>query len=185
MVSSTAHDCHLCKLRALCCMLGQCCCNTIAVQVMSGDTTYYWDPSGAALAQTAAELRSPAPRGRSVRHTQPGVAQRFADQWSVWSPCRSNRSSAHATAVAAAATEATGLRDAGKAAVAASEAAEVDAPAVVDAVYIRLPLRLQDQGLHGSALAAAAGAVLGQGGRALGLSLKDVRRQVRTQLISP
>jgi hypothetical protein len=128
---------------------------------MSSDTTCYWDPSGAALAQTAAELRSPAPRGRSVRHTQPGLSQRFADQWSVWQPCSSSSSSRSSSSSGTAADGA-------------------DAGVVGDALYLRLPLRLlQQQGMHsGSALAAAAAKQLGQSGRAMGLSIEDVRQQV-------
>jgi hypothetical protein len=53
---------------------------------------------------------------------------------------------------------------------------------VVDALYLRLPLRLlqqQHQGMHaGSALAAAAAKQLGQSSRGMGLSIEDVRRQV-------
>jgi hypothetical protein len=129
---------------------------------MSGDTTCYWDPSGAALAQTAAELRSPAPRGRSVRHTQPGLSQRFADQWSVWQPCSSSSSSSRSSSSSGTAADG------------------ADAGVVGDALYLRLPLRLlQQQGMHaGSALAAAAAKQLGQSGRTTGLSIEDVRQQV-------
>lgn len=122
---------------------------------MSGDTTSYWDPSGAALAQSAAELRSPAPRGRSVRHTQPGLTERFADQWTVWQTCSVSNS--------------------------AAAAAEDDGPSwsssgvVADALYLRLPLRLQEN-VHGSAVAAELRSVLGGG--QVGLSLADVRKQV-------
>eukprot|EP00879_Flechtneria_rotunda_P005855 GHRR01006161.1.p1 GENE.GHRR01006161.1~~GHRR01006161.1.p1 ORF type:complete len:2934 (+),score=1214.27 GHRR01006161.1:179-8980(+) len=119
---------------------------TDVLQVMSGDTTCYWDPCGTALAQTAAELRSPVPRGRSVKHIQPGLTDRFADQWSVWEPCTFADASA--------------------------------AMFSVQTVYLRLPLRLQDSNMHSSVLAAAAGTLLGTGGRSLGLSMEDVRRQV-------
>jgi hypothetical protein len=46
-------------------------------------------------------------------------------------------------------------------------------------LYIRLPLRLQEQKLQGSAIAAAAAAKLGLTGRAVSLILEGVRRQVR------
>jgi hypothetical protein len=130
---------------------------------MSGDTTCYWDPPGAALAQTAAELRSPAPRGRSVRHTQPGLTQRFADQWSVWQPCSSSSSASGKPPAAG-----------------DSEAVVPSGGVVADALYLRLPLRLlQQQGMQaGSVLAGAAAKQLGQSSRAIGLSLEDVRQQV-------
>jgi hypothetical protein len=50
------------------------------------------------------------------------------------------------------------------------------------ALYLRLPLRLQQQqqqGMHaGSALPAAAAKQLGQRGRTMGLAIEDVRQQV-------
>lgn len=136
------------------------------MQAMSGDTTCYWDPSGAALAQTVVELRSPAPRGRSVRHTQPELAARFADQWSVWGACRSAPGPWAGAAPQAAAAIAYG-----------SSGAEL--PYVGDALCLRLPLRLQDHHvLQGSAMASGLGAGLGVSSRSLGLSLEGVRRQV-------
>lgn len=133
------------------------------LQAMSGDTTCYWDPSGQALAQTVKEMRQQAPRGRSVNHTQPELAQRFEHQWQVWDACRAGA----AAAAVAGKQQQSGSRS-------GSEAGSVP-----DALYLRLPLRLQDQKLQGSAIAAAAGARLGVASHAVGLSLEDVRRQVR------
>jgi hypothetical protein len=136
------------------------------LQAMSGDTTCYWAPSGQALAQTVKEMRQQAPRGRSVKHTQPELAQRFAHQWEVWGACR-------ADAVAAG-----GLHDStGGGSSSREQGGEV--AFVSDALYLRLPLRLQDHKLLGSAIAAAAAARLGLTGRAVSLTLEGVRRQVR------
>lgn len=127
---------------------------------MSGDTTCYWDPSGQALAQTVKEMRQQAPRGRSVNHTQPELAQRFAHQWQVWDACR------HAHHASCGSSS-------------GSSSWSGDVPFVGDALYLRLPLRLQDHKLQsGSAIATAAGARLGISGRSVGLSLEDVRQQV-------
>ena len=134
---------------------------------MSGDHTCYWDPSGQALAQTVKEMRQQAPRGRSVSHTQPELAQRFAHQWQAWEAC-----AAEPVAVG---------QDTGSE---GDDSSRQEPGYVADALYLRLPLRLQDNMQQGSAIAAAAGTQLGLPSRSLGLTLEDVRRQVRSSSTS-
>lgn len=142
-------------------------CWDTLLQAMSGDTTCYWDPSGQALAQTVKEMRQQAPRGRSVKHTQPELAQRFAHQWAVWGTCRADAAAVGTSRPSTSSGSSNGGQQ-------SSEVAYVS-----DALYIRLPLRLQEQKLQGSAIAAAAAAKLGLTGRAVSLILEGVRRQVR------
>lgn len=140
---------------------------------MSGDTTCYWDPSGQALAQTVKEMRQQAPRGRSVNHTQPDLAQRFKHQWDVWDACSTqpaaigHQQPPQPHGSDGGSNGSGGVTDSGS-----------QVPHVSDALYLRLPLRLQDHKLQGSAIAAAVGARLGLAGRSMGLSLEDVRAQV-------
>lgn len=138
------------------------------LQAMSGDSTCYWDPSGQALAQTVREMRQQAPRGRSVNHTQPDLGQRFAHEWEPWSACRAERTAAVGQPPPSSSSD--------------GSSGSRQATHVADALYLRLPLRLQDQKLQGSAIAAAAGARLGLASRVAGLSLEDVRQQVRLLL---
>lgn len=136
----------------------------LLLQAMSGDTTCYWDPSGQALAQTVKEMRQQAPRGRSVAHTQPELAQRFAHQWQVWDACQ---------------LEPNAIGSQPQPSSSSGSAGQGQGPgAVTDALYLRLPLRLQDHKLQGSAIATAAGARLGLSSRSVGMALEDVRQQV-------
>lgn len=137
------------------------------MQAMSGDTTCYWDPAGQALAQTVKEMRQQAPRGRSINHKQPDLAQRFAHQWEPWSACTVEP----AAVVQPPPSGSGGGSNGGQAAY------------VADALFLRLPLRLQDQRMQGSAIAAAAGARLGVASRAVGLTLDDIRQQVRCAVL--
>jgi len=127
-----------------------------------------------------------------VRHTQPGISSRFRDQWGVWEPCRLKQTLAQPAswkAIGAGAghgdsnlgqisrpTPAQGPLQSG-----GGSGGEGCIAAVRDALYLRLPLRLQDSP-QGSALAAAAvsSGLLkrGQSHRALTLDIQDVRRQV-------
>lgn len=67
----------------LCCSV-HCVYVCYAAQVLSGANTYMWDPSGHHLAQTAAEIRTPAPRARMYKHTESDLTERFADQYVPW-----------------------------------------------------------------------------------------------------
>jgi hypothetical protein len=142
---------------------------------MSGDTTCYWDPSGQALAQTVKEMRQQAPRGRSVNHTQPDLAQRFKHQWDVWDAC-----STQPAAIAQPQPPHGSSGSNGGSSGSSEGVTEIGSqvPYVSDALYLRLPLRLQDYKLQGSAIAAAVGTRLGLAGRSVGLSLEGVRAQV-------
>lgn len=145
------------------------------MQALSGDNTSYWDPAGAALAQSAAELRTPAPRGRSVRHTEPGLTERFAHQWDVWNACSIPTSTASSTTAASAAASGAGE---GIDSEGLAGAAVVQDLSSADTLYLRLPLRLQDSSsMHGSAIVAGLRG-LTSGAAAGGLSLEDVRKQV-------
>jgi hypothetical protein len=145
-------------------------CVTYLLQASSGDSTCYFDPSGQALAQTVREMRQQAPRGRSVTHTQPDLGQRFAHEWEPWSACSTERTAVVGHPPPSSSSDRSGGGSSRQAA------------HVTEALYLRLPLRLQDQKLQGSAIAAAAGAKLGLAGRVAGLTLEDVRQQVSQPL---
>jgi hypothetical protein len=138
---------------------------------MSGGTTCYWDPSGQALAQTVKEMRQQAPRGRSVNHTQPDLQQRFVHQWEPWTGCT-------AEPAAVGQPPLPGSNGGSNGGTGGGSGCEGQVAYVADALYLRLPLRLQDNKLQGSAIAAVVAARLGIPSRAVGLSLDDVRQQV-------
>ncbi|KIY97788.1 hypothetical protein MNEG_10174, partial [Monoraphidium neglectum] len=128
-------------------------------QALAGDACCFFDPSGRVLAQSAAELRRPQPRGRRYAHRDGGDAgdaaasllARFPSQFAApW-----------------------------------AFAAGHDPGATVEATLLRLPLRTPESiapaaggpGVGGGGGGAAAGAAAGAGRlRELGVSEADARR---------